>query len=127
MLESLPAGERAVAIIEVAGPEEEQVIETNARVEMRWLHRGGPPTAASPRLIDALASFALPPGVGQACVIGETAAVRAQRHDLIARGLPKGQIAAEGYWRPGRIGGHDHVFDPEMILGGRDRGWRRAG
>jgi NADPH-dependent ferric siderophore reductase len=127
MIESLPARERAFAIVEVAGPEEEQAIESDAAVEVRWLHRGGLPTAASPRLIDALASFRLPPGVGQACVIGETATVRAQRHDLIARGLPKSQIAAEGYWRPGRVGGHDHVFDPEMILGRRERGWRRAG
>ena len=24
-------------------------------------------------------------------------------------GMAKDQISAEGYWRPGRIGGHDHV------------------
>jgi len=66
MIESLPRGERAVAIIEVAGPEEEQAIETDTAIEIRWLHRGGPPTAASPGLIDALASLAHPPGHRQA-------------------------------------------------------------
>jgi NADPH-dependent ferric siderophore reductase len=33
------------------------------------------------------------------------------RRELIARGFPKQQISAEGYWRPGRVGGHDHVDD----------------
>jgi hypothetical protein len=25
------------------------------------------------------------------------------------RGMSRDQIYAEGYWRPGRVGGHDHV------------------
>jgi hypothetical protein len=29
----------------------------------------------------------------------------------LERGLDRGQIYAEGYWRPDRIGGHDHVND----------------
>ena len=41
--------------------------------------------------------------------------MRAQRQGLIARGLPKTQIAAEGYWRPGRVGGHDHVVEPDLM------------
>jgi NADPH-dependent ferric siderophore reductase len=75
-------------------------------------------------LIEALEAFQPPPGVGQACVIGETSTVRAQRQGLIARGLPKSQIAAEGYWRPGRVGGHDHVNDHDM-LGALRGGGRR--
>ncbi len=55
--------------------------------------------------------FSLPPGKGHAYIIGETSNVRRQRHALIARGLPRNQISSEGYWRPGRIGGHDHVDD----------------
>jgi len=123
MIESLPAGERAYAIVEVAGSEEEQAIETAARLDVRWLHRGGAPTAPSQGLIEALAAFDLPPGVGQACVIGETTTVRAQRQALIARGFPKDRIAAEGYWRPGRVGGHDHIVDPDQLAAfGRSRG-----
>ncbi len=123
MIESLPAGERAFAFVEVAGPEDEQPIETAADLAMVWLHRGAPPRPASPLLIGALAAFRLPPGVGQACVIGETATVRAQRQGLVARGFPKERIAAEGYWRPGRIGGHDHIVEPDMLLA---RARRRA-
>ena len=32
-----------------------------------------------------------------------------QRHYLLASGFDKAQVTAEGYWRPGRVGGHDHV------------------
>jgi NADPH-dependent ferric siderophore reductase len=124
MIESLPAGERAFAIVEVAGPEDEQAIETAAELDIRWLHRTGRRTAPSWPLIEALEAFELPPGVGQACVIGETATVRAQRQGLIARGLAKTQIAAEGYWRPGRVGGHDHIVEPD-VLGVIGRGGRR--
>ena len=113
MIETLPAGARAFAIVEVAGPEEEIIIDTAARLDVTWLHRNGPPLAASAGLIGALADFTPPVGHGHACVIGETATVRAQRQGLIARGFPKERIAAEGYWRPGRVGGHDHVFDGE--------------
>jgi NADPH-dependent ferric siderophore reductase len=126
MIESLPAGERAFAIVEVAGAEDEQPIETAAELDIRWLRRTGRAAAPSWALIEALEAFELPPGVGQACVIGETATVRAQRQGLIARGLAKTQIAAEGYWRPGRVGGHDHIVEPD-VLGLFGRGGRRVG
>jgi len=126
MIERLPAGEHAVAFIEVAGPEEEQPIETAARLDLTWLHRGGPPRAPSLGLMQALTTFQFPPGIGQACIIGETSTVRAQRQGLIARGFAKDRIAAEGYWRPGRVGGHDHVVDPaELIAAAFARGRRR--
>ena len=51
MIESLPAGERAFAIVEVAGPDDEQPIETAAELEVLWLHRGGAPVAPSRALV----------------------------------------------------------------------------
>ncbi|MEI9888448.1 MAG: SIP domain-containing protein [Rhizomicrobium sp.] len=60
-------------------------------------------------LHDAVEAFAFPPGHGHAYIIGETSNVRAIRQRLIARGLGKDRTSAEGYWRPGRIGGHDHA------------------
>ena len=124
MIESLPAGERAFAIVEVASADDEQPIETAAELDIRWLRRTGRPAAPSWALIEALEAFQLPDGAGQACVIGETATVRAQRQGLIARGLGKAQIAAEGYWRPGRVGGHDHIIEPDL-LSAFGRGGRR--
>ena len=116
MIESLPASETAIAFIEVADAAEEQLIETAATVEVRWLHRAGPPQAPSLGLLQALTTFQLPPGAGQACIIGETSTVRAQRQGLIARGFPKDCIAAEGYWRPGRVGSHDHIVEPSEFV-----------
>ena len=126
MIESLPRGERAFAIVEVNSSEDEQPIETAAELEIIWLHRGGgAPATPSRSLVEALADFELPDGVGQACVIGETSTVRAQRQSLLARGMEKSQIAAEGYWRPGRVGGHDHILEPDFGLAGNSRRLRR--
>jgi NADPH-dependent ferric siderophore reductase len=115
MAESLPANARATMILEVAGPDEEQPLTSAADVEVRWLHRNGPACASSAALIEALKDFEAPSGPGHAYLIGETSTVRAQRQGLIAGGFPKEAITAEGYWRPGRVGGHDHVFDPEVM------------
>jgi NADPH-dependent ferric siderophore reductase len=116
MIESLPAGETAIAFIEVADPDEEQPIATAAALDITWLHRAGPPRAPSLGLLEALTTFQLPPGDGQACIIGETSTVRAQRQGLIARGFAKDRITAEGYWRPGRVGGHDHIVEPADLI-----------
>jgi NADPH-dependent ferric siderophore reductase len=98
MLEGLPAGAQTHAFIQV-----ESEADCLARDGIDWVLR------APGALYDRVERFALPSGNGQAYVIGETAIVRAIRQRLIARGLAKERIAAEGYWRPGRVGGHDHV------------------
>ena len=110
MLETLPAGAKAFAIIEVADDADRQPLQTAADVKVQWVSRGGAHAAASsPALIQALADFAFPPGVGHVYLLGETSTIRRQRHDIIARGVTKDRIFGEGYWRPGRLGGHDHL------------------
>jgi NADPH-dependent ferric siderophore reductase len=113
MLESLPAETAATAILEVENGLERQPHAGSDSVAMEWFHRGGRGASPSQALIDRLALFAPPPGVGHAYIIGETSTVRAIRQGLIARGFPRERITAEGYWRPGRVGGHDHVFDAD--------------
>jgi NADPH-dependent ferric siderophore reductase len=117
MAEALPPRARATAIIETWDKAERQTPKASANLDIEWFHRDGPAQPSSQRLIDRLNLFAPPPGRGQAYVIGETSTVRAIRQGLIARGFARERIAAEGYWRPGRIGGHDHVFDPQDIPG----------
>ncbi len=107
MIEGLPPGARAFAFLEVADQAEKQTAPGNAHIV--WLTRGGAPAGPSSLLFDAVDAFAFPPGRGHAYVIGETSGVRAIRQRLIARGLGKDQTSAEGYWRPGRVGGHDHA------------------
>jgi NADPH-dependent ferric siderophore reductase len=103
MLEALPRGARAFVFIEIANEAEKQTVETPSDATIRWIVRKGDALEA------AVAAFALPSGRGHAYVIGETSKIRTIRHGLLSRGLGKDQISAEGYWRPGRVGGHDHV------------------
>jgi NADPH-dependent ferric siderophore reductase len=87
-------------------------VQTAAELELTWLSRGGEPARpGSARLIEAIKTFEPPSGIGHVYLLGETSTVRAQRQALVARGFPKDRIFAEGYWRPGRVGGHDHVDD----------------
>lgn len=111
ILETMPAGAKVFAFIEVDNAAGEIPIETRADATIRWVHRSSAPAGPSELMNGVVAEFALPPGRGHAYVIGETSNVRRQRHTLIARGLARDQISSEGYWRPGRIGGHDHVDD----------------
>ena len=80
-------------------------------MKLEWLLRNGATPGPSDLLSKALAAFTFPSGKGHAIVIGETSNVRNQRHALLERGFDRSQIYAEGYWRPGRVGGHDHVND----------------
>lgn len=109
MLESLPYGKRGQAFIEIGSDEDRIALETKGHVLLEWVSRGGAPAGPNTLLLQRLEKFHFPAGHGHAYVIGETSGVRAIRHRLIERGLSKSQIAAEGYWRPGRIGGHDHA------------------
>lgn len=111
MLETMAPGARAFAWLEVQSAADRMEIATSAALELVWVERDGRPAGPSALLLDRLADFAFPPGRGRACLIGETSNVRAQRHHLIGQGWARDQIASEGYWRPGRIGGHDHIDD----------------
>jgi NADPH-dependent ferric siderophore reductase len=111
ILETAPARTRAFVLIEVGDRTSEVPLETRADATIQWVHRNGAPAGPSEIMNRVVEAFVLPPGNGHAYIIGETSNVRRQRHTLIARGLTRDQISSEGYWRPGRIGGHDHVDD----------------
>jgi NADPH-dependent ferric siderophore reductase len=113
LAESLPASAKAYIFLEIGGVDDKQKLDAKAKVALEWLPRGGTQPGPSPIVADAVAAFQLPAGKGHAYILGETSNVRAQRHALLARGMMREQIYAEGYWRPGRIGGHDHIRDDE--------------
>ncbi len=77
-------------------------------VSVDWIFRGDRPAGPNNLIRDHVAQMTLPESC-MAIVIAETSNTRAVRHHLIERGFTKENIASEGYWRPGRIGGHDHV------------------
>jgi NADPH-dependent ferric siderophore reductase len=105
MLEGLPRAALVHVFLEIGSDEDRQ----SAPVPITWLSRDGAPPGPNRLLYDAVEAFALPPGRGFAYILGETSGVRAIRQRLVARGLGKDQTCAEGYWRPGRVGGHDHA------------------
>jgi NADPH-dependent ferric siderophore reductase len=109
MIEGLPAGARAFAFIEVRDEDNKVPLTAQADTRLTWLSRNGRDAAPSRIVLDAVEKFEFPQGRGHAYVIGETSDVRSLRHRLLERGFARDQICAEGYWRPGRVGGHDHV------------------
>ncbi|WP_263171732.1 siderophore-interacting protein [Streptomyces sp. SCSIO ZS0520] len=97
-LEALPAGADARVFVEVAGPEEEQKITTDA--EIVWLHRGGRPVGAA--LVEAVRALEFPAGKVHAFVHGEAGFVKELRRLLrVERAIPREQLSISGYWRLG--------------------------
>ena len=78
ILETLPAGHRAVALVEVADEEERQPVQTDADADLRWLVRG---RAA---LADAVRELELPWGRGP-CGAAASRVMRAVRDELRRR------------------------------------------
>lgn len=101
MIEALPSGAAAIAVLEVGGAEEEQQLD-GARCDatLRWLHRTGAPGTGT-LLADQLAELSLPSGHGHAYVFGELRQVAAARAVLIERGVDRKDIDHKAYWRLG--------------------------
>ncbi len=103
LLEEMPADARGHALIEVAGPEEQQPLRHPAGVALRWLHRNGAPAGTTTLLKDAAREVVLPEGltpfVWAGCEFEAFKAIRRFcRKDL---GLRKNQHLVVAYWRRG--------------------------
>lgn len=109
MIEGLTDDTPVHAFIEIGAEADKLPLIAGADVRLRWIQRKGVAAGPNDLIYDAVENFVFPEGQGFAYVIGETSNVRKLRHRLLDRGFPRERIAAEGYWRPGRVGGHDHV------------------
>ena len=101
---ALPAGERAVAVVEVGEAADELPVDGT----VRWLHRGGHPPGTPDLLAPAAEALAVPLGTARGYLMGETRSMVALRAVLERRGLPHEAIFVKGYWnvgRPDRIAG----------------------
>ncbi|GAA3208555.1 siderophore-interacting protein [Actinocorallia longicatena] len=97
-LERLEPGARAHVFVEVAGPEEEQKLETAADAVVTWLHRGSSPVGE--RLVRAVTALDFPAGDVHAFVHGEAGFVKELRRLLLLeRGVPRDRASISGYWR----------------------------
>ncbi len=98
-LERMEPGHRVFALVEIAGPEERQEIETHADATITWVQRDGAPHV-SRELERAVRALDLPGGHGKVWVAGESAVVRGLREHLRdERGLKIGPMQAIGYWK----------------------------
>jgi NADPH-dependent ferric siderophore reductase len=95
---ALPAGETALAVIEV----EDGADELPVGGDVRWVHRGDA-TAGGPELLTtAVGQLVLPAGAGHAYLMGESRAMVALRAVVEARGVGHDAIFVKGYWNRGR-------------------------
>lgn len=104
LLETLPAGVKGIALIEVANKEEEQPIANRTGIEVRWLHRDGASAGTTTILQDAVAAIAQSdrPDELFVWVSCEFAAFKAIRACLKKEWrLEKGRHLVTAYWRRG--------------------------
>jgi NADPH-dependent ferric siderophore reductase len=102
MTEALPAGVPAHLVVEVGGPADEQPLVAPGDVTLQWLHRGARDPGEPDALAGELTRVPLPPGRGQAYLLGEGRVVRRLRDVLAERGMPADQIAHKAYWGRGK-------------------------
>jgi NADPH-dependent ferric siderophore reductase len=104
MIEALPAGSVASALLQVDSPADQQEPEVylGERLDMQWLYRSGrsAPGDAEP-VLQAVDQVDLPGGAGHVYVAAEAGVVRGVTRALTERGLRPEQISGKAYWRRG--------------------------
>lgn len=102
-LEELPAGSRAMVLVETADAADRLDVATRAELQLHWLLRG-----QGESLAEATRRLHLPAGEGYAWAAGEAAAIAATRQVLVdTHGLPKERIRAAAYWKRGVTSHHE--------------------
>ncbi|MFF4490789.1 siderophore-interacting protein [Streptomyces sp. NPDC001544] len=102
-LESLPAGTRVHAWLEVDDAGDIQDVVTDADAEVTWLVRDPSGSDGSPMALDILRETQLPPAARPyVWIAGESGCVKAlRRHFVGERGIDRRCITFVGYWRRG--------------------------
>ncbi|HET7834894.1 MAG TPA: siderophore-interacting protein [Variovorax sp.] len=107
-LAELPAGARAVVLAEVDSEADEISFDTQAALDLQWVHRRGAEPGTGSPLLDALRRLTLPEGDFHAWVACESSAAKALRAHLVGeRGAHPRWVKAAGYWRRGAAATHD--------------------
>jgi NADPH-dependent ferric siderophore reductase len=107
-LEEASPEDRFVAFIEVDGAADEQVLETAANAEIRWVHRNGAGPGESTVLEDAIRAFTFPEGEFFTWAGGEATTLRSIRRHLVGeRGVSPEWASFSGHWKRGTAN-HDH-------------------
>ncbi len=103
ILEEIPRGTQATALIEVQDTGEEQPVRTQAQLDLHWLHRDTAPAGTTRLLEQALAALPVPPGDCSYWIACEGAAARRIRKQLLEQVRVSGKLVqASAYWHLGR-------------------------
>jgi NADPH-dependent ferric siderophore reductase len=101
-LERIPAGRRAVAVIEIADADEQQALTCEGDARIVWVHRADHPDDED-RLLHAVEALDFPAGVYDAFLHGEATSVqRIRKHLLVDREIDPDRLSVSGYWKQSR-------------------------
>jgi NADPH-dependent ferric siderophore reductase len=102
-LEALPDSATGVALVEVAGPDDEQPVRHPAGVALRWLHRDAAGAEPGTLLLEAARGLERASRPVQVFAHGERTAMKAIRRLLQDDwGLEKSEMSLSAYWALGR-------------------------
>ncbi len=102
-LEELPAGTRAVVVLDVPDAADRRALPSAAEVSVTWV-------AGSAALLAAVRALALPAGDGYAWCAGEAGAMAALRRLLVEdKGVAAHAIRAAAYWKQGAVAHHENL------------------
>lgn len=114
VLEALPEGAEADAVIEVPGADDELALASRASLTATWLQSGDAPVGDA--LTAHLRGLALEPDPGLrifvACEAGTMRDIR--RHLLHERGFDRSAIHTHGYWKRDTANHPDHDLGEEI-------------
>lgn len=110
-LEELPAGSKAIAIIEVADEDEIQELTSPAELDLRWVSRDGAEAGTTKVLENAIREVEFLDGEFFTWVAGEANTLRdIRRHLLNERGIFREHARFNGHWKY-KVADWDH-HDP---------------
>jgi NADPH-dependent ferric siderophore reductase len=102
-LEELPAGAKAIVILQATDVADRREFATKADVDITWV-------STEAELLAAVRALALPEGEGYAWCAGEAACMAALRRELVeVKGHPGEAIRAAAYWKRGARGHHENL------------------
>jgi len=102
-LEELPAGARALVLVQVGDPADRRTFSSAADVTVQWV-------TEAHQLVETMRSLALPPGEGYAWCAGEARTMAAVRAVLVEeKGHDRHAIRAAAYWKQGAVAHHENL------------------
>ncbi len=102
-LEELPAGAKAIVILQATEAADRRAFAGAADVDLTWVE-------TDEQLLAAVRALALPAGEGYAWCAGEASTMAALRKELVdVKGHPGEAIRAAAYWKRGARGHHENL------------------